>query len=976
MTSSEPRTLAELAAESGASVSCAGNLPLDIGDPQCVWFIDRGAVDLFLIESRKGVEQSAPQHVLRADAGRLLPGVSPHVEDTTLGLMAKGLPGTVLRRLPIASLAAIRSAELAEQVDAWVTGVSAMLSRDVVHRPRPDALAEPGESLPAMKGTLSARRGVVWVSAPQPDAGLFLSLIDPAESGPDGDAGAGAIPLTPASWLTLTVEVPLRPRSSEALAGEDLLLPALASFHALAFSLERLNRRLAVVDQANLERARATNRRTDEEGARRRLFNLYGLPEEKGTPADADDSALHEVLRTIGRHEGIDFRRPARSDTSDPAVVLNEILDASGVRSRRVRLDPQERWWIGDSGAMLAFRAGDGQPVALLPGPLGHYREVDPVTRRNTRVTAERAASLRAAAWMFYQPLPPAGVGPRDLFRIARQGLTADFVRFVVAGLLGGLVMLLPAVVLGFIADEVIPSGEPGPLYVATAALAAFAVIGALLHVLQGTTLMRIEGRAASRTEAAFWDRLLRLPPSFLHRYPAGDLAMRGMTFQTLRDAVQGVVADAVLSIVFLSPAFLLIFFFDAMLGGVALAFALLSLIVTVVLGLRQISPQGRVIRAVHRVAGRLFQLVNGISKLRVDGAEGSAFAAWARDYRAQKQAELEVGAFEEHLQALGTALPLVAGAVLFLAATLPDRETIAVGDFLVVYTVFMVFQTAVTRLGTSFGAVAAIMPALEQVQPFLDEPLERDAGGEPVEHLGGEVRLDHVSFRYHPDGPLILDDVSIHARPGEFVAIAGESGAGKSTLFRLALGLDRPSAGAVYYDGRDLEHLNVKQVRRKIGTVPQDVRLHPQDLLDNIVAEHDDATLDEAWEAARLAAVDAEIRAMPMGMLTPVGASASVTSGGESQRIVIARALLRSPRILLLDEATNWLDNDNQAKIMDDLAVLTSTRIVIAHRLSTLRHADRIYVMRSGKVVQEGSFAELTNTEGVFQDLVRRQMA
>ena len=168
MTSPEPRTLAELAAESGASVSCAGNLPLDIGDPQCVWFIDRGAVDLFLIESREGVEQSAPQHVLRADAGRLLPGVTPHVEDTALGLMAKGLPGTVLRRLPIASLAAVRSAELAEQVDTWVTGVSAMLSRDVMHRPRPDALAEPGASLPATEGTLSARRGVVWVSEPPP----------------------------------------------------------------------------------------------------------------------------------------------------------------------------------------------------------------------------------------------------------------------------------------------------------------------------------------------------------------------------------------------------------------------------------------------------------------------------------------------------------------------------------------------------------------------------------------------------------------------------------------------------------------------------------------------------------------------------------------------------------------------------------------------------------------------------------------
>ena len=353
------------------------------------------------------------------------------------------------------------------------------------------------------------------------------------------------------------------------------MLPALASFHATAFALERLNRRLAVVDQANLERARATNRRTDEEGARRRLFDLYGLSREDG----AGGASLLEVLAVIGRHEGIDFRWPEGPDTSGSAVALGEVLDASGVRGRRVRLDPQDRWWIGDSGAMLAFRADDGRPVALLPGVLGRYREVDPVTRHGTRMTAERAESLRADAWMFYRPLPNAGVGPRDLFRIARQGLTADVVRFAVAGLLSGLVMLLPAVMLGFIGDEVVPAGEPGPLYVAIATLAAFAVLGALLHVLQGMALMRVEGRAVSRIEAAFWDRLLRLPPRFLHRYPAGDLAMRGMTFQILRDAVQGVVANALLSIVFLSPALVLTFFYDAALGGVVLAFSLLSLI-------------------------------------------------------------------------------------------------------------------------------------------------------------------------------------------------------------------------------------------------------------------------------------------------------------------------------------------------------------------------------------------------------------
>ena len=436
-----------------------------------------------------------------------------------------------------------------------------MLSRDIASAARAEIFIEPGEAPAGGSGTIAARRGVVWVSVAK-GTGLFLGLIDAAESRADGGTAPVEIPLTMETWLSLKEAVVLGARTSEALAEQGTLLSALADFHAVAFSLERLNRGLAVVDQANLERARATNRRSDEDGARQRLFNLYGLARDAG---DGDgDTALLKALRIIGRHEGIDFKWPARTEASDSATLLDNALDASGVRGRRVRLD---KWWIGNAGAMLAFRPDDGRPVVLLPGMFGRYREVDPVEGRSSKVTAKRAEALRSDAWLFYRPLTPAEAGPRDLLRLAGKGLTPAAARFLMAGLLGGLVMLMPAVVLGFVADKVIPRGETGPLFVALAALAAIALVGALLHVLQGTALMRLEGRATSRLEAAFWDRLLRLPPRFLHRYPAGDLAMRGMAFQTVRDAVQGVVANAVLSIVFLLPAFLLIFFYDAQLG-------------------------------------------------------------------------------------------------------------------------------------------------------------------------------------------------------------------------------------------------------------------------------------------------------------------------------------------------------------------------------------------------------------------------
>jgi len=975
----EHTSIAELAARSGTSVPCAGNLPVRLDDPDSVWFIDQGAVNLFLVEFKDGVERAAPQHLLRCETGRLLPGVAPdkedeHEKDTTLSLIAKGSPGTLLKRLPASLLSEIHPAELAKQTDTWLTAVTDTLSRFASHLPRPTALAEPGLTQTLAPCTLSVRRGVVWVSQPSRGASLYMDMVDQTELTDAGSSHEAVIPLTRTSWLTLLDEATLAAKSTETLAQEGVLLPALASFHAVAFNLERLNRRLAVVDDANLERERTTSRRTAETAARRRLFNIYDRPADRD--ADVEDTALGDALRIIGRHQGIDFRIPPRSTLSDSPVGLVDVLDASGVRARRVRFESGGSWWRGDSTALLAFRARDGQPVALLPGMFGRYREIDPVSKRSVRVTADRAGALKNEAWMFYRPLPARNVKPRDLLRIALHGSAGDLTRLVIAGLPGGLIKLLPALALGFVANHIVAGGSAGVLYALAATLAGFGLLGALLHLLQSTAMMRLEGRSASRVEAAFWDRLMRLPSGILRRHPAGDLAMSGMTFQSLRDGLQGIVADSLLSVVFLLPVFGVIFFYDSALGIITLVFSLVSLLVSVALGLRQISPHGRMINAARRVAGRLFQIVGGIVKLRVESAEGSAYAIWARDYREQKRAELELGALKAHSRAFAAALPFLAGGVLLFAVVIVSDRNVPVGDFLVVYTVFIAFQTAIARLGESFGTVAAMLPAFKQMRPLLAAVPETDVEGEPVNRLGGEILFDRISFRYEPDGPLILDDVTIHVRPGEFVAIAGESGAGKSTLFRLALGIDRPTAGAVYYDGRDLRHLNLKQVRRKIGSVPQSVGLHPQDLWDNLVGHHEEVATEEIWTAVRVAGIEDEIKGMPMGMMTMVGTSGAVLSGGESQRVTIARSVIGSPRIMLFDEATNWLDNESQAEVMRNLTALTSTRVVIAHRLSTLEQADRIYVLQAGKVVQSGSFRGLMETDGVFRELVKRQIA
>ena len=969
-------SLAELATRSGRTVPCAGNLPVSLNGPDCVWFIDRGAVNIFVVESKDGLERAAPQYLLRRESGWLLPAVRPDrhdAEGTSLSLVARGSPGTLLKELPMSTLAEVNAAELAEQIDTWLCAFTDTLSRFAIRLPPPTAMAEPGRTETLGPGVLSARRDVVWVSGPPSGASMYMDIVDPSDVVGARGSGPAPIPLTRTSWLTLFDEAPVSAQTSRALAAQDALLPALRAFHAVAFALERLNRRLAVVDEANLERARSISRHTAEKAARQRLFNIYDRA--LAPDSSVQDTALADALHIIGRHQGVEFKVPARSGAASP-VRLTDILDASGVRGRRVRLCGEGKWWRGDSNALLAFRAEDGHPVALVPASFGRYREIDPVSKRSVRVTADRVDALQGEAWTFYRPLPSGEAKPADLVRIALHGSAGDVARLVLAGLPGGLIMLLPALALGFVANHVAAGGSAGALYVAAVTLAGFGLLGGLLHMLRSTAMMRLEGRWASQIEAAFWDRLMRLPSNVLARHPAGDLAMSGMTFQSLRDGLQGVVADSLLSIVFLLPVFGVIYYYDPALGTIALAFSTVSLLVTMAIGLRQLPPYGRIIRAGRRVAGRLFEIIGGIARLRMESAEASAFAIWADDYREQKRAEIELGDVEGHSRAFGAALPLLAaGVLLFAVVTMGDRN-VQVGDFLVVYTVFIAFQSAITRLGESLGVVASMLPAFDQMRPLLAAVPETHVEGEPVERLGGEVLFDHVSFRYEHDGPLILDDVTIHARPGEFVAIAGESGAGKSTLFRLALGVDRPVAGAVYYDGRDLRHLNLKQLRRKIGTVPQAVRLHPYDVWDNIVAHHEETSTEEVWQAARTAAIEREIKAMPMGMMTMVGDGGAVLSGGESQRVTIARSLLGSPRVMLLDEATNWLDNENQAEVMQNLADLTSTRIVIAHRLSTLEKADRIYVMQTGKVVQSGTFEELMEVDGVFKELVKRQLA
>ena len=945
-----------------------GNRPIRLADPDMVWCVVKGAVDVFLAEHTPDEAPSDLKQLVRAGVGRLIFGVSAKEDAPSEIYIGKALPDTELLGVPRTALADYPEV-LVDQVDAWVIDVAATVAREVVPRPRPERMLSAGDDL-ATEGesVLSTRQGVVWV--PAKDGGA--TFLDAAEPSPDGP---GVIPVTPHSWLRLFRPAQLAVRSTRELQADGLLFAALAEFHRLLLATDQLNRRLALVDMANLQRTQAQYRRESEERARGGLFGVFDASR---AALDADEPALHKALQLVGRHEGIAFRfAAARRPDDEPASVLAEVQRASGVRSRMVRLAEEDRWWRGDSGALLAFHGESERPVALIPARVGRgYRMFDPETGEATRLNQRVARELAEEAFFFYRPLPQQdAAGPRALFPFAFRGLSAEVARFALAGGLFGLLMLTPAILLGRLVDHVIPSGTPWLLAELALALVLLAALTSILLVLQGMSLMRLEALAAARLGAAVWDRVLGLPRRFFRRFAAGDLAMRAMTFQSLRDQLSGVVGGSLLTVIFLLPTFVLLFIYNARIGWLGLALGLFSMTVTVVFGIRQLPLHRRMLATTQRLSGRLLQLLHGVSKLRSTGSEGIGFALWAKDYRAQKQTEMRLGVLNEHLIAFLAAGPLLAAAAIFSLAMSGGSATLATGDFLTIYAAFMAFYTAVAELGGSFSTVVAVLPAYEHVRPILTTMPETSSEAASPPELSGDVRIDHVSFRYTEDGPWVLQDLSIHARAGEFVAIVGESGAGKSTLFQLAIGIETPLSGTVYYDGHDIGRLNKRAVRSHIGVVVQDASLQPGTVLDNIIGLSKDLTLEDAWRAARLVAVDQDIAAMPMQMHTVV-TGGTTFSGGQIQRIMLAAALARDPTVLFLDEATNWLDNKSQAKVMESVAELAVTRFVTAHRLSTIRMADSIYVLEQGRVAQTGRFDELMQTDGPFRDLVRRQMA
>lgn len=675
--------------------------------------------------------------------------------------------------------------------------------------------------------------------------------------------------------------------------------------------------------------------------------------------------AIDEILRYYHVKS-----REVPDEIGDVNEQLEYLMRPFGIMRRTVTLE--EGWYRDAVGAMLGVLRESGRVVALIPTGISGYSYFDYDTGKRKKINHKNQQLFETEAIAFYKPFPLKKIILPSLASYIVLTLSAsDFVMIALATLALSLIGMFSPMINKLLFDRVLTSGSVRLLIAITVFSVCVSISTLLISAVKNMITARIETKLNISVDAATMMRIMSLPADFFKQYSAGELSNRasqvGVLCKMLASTVLSAGLTSVFSLIYISQ----IFVYAPALVVPALIIILVTVVFSVVSSLVQMKLSMRRMELSGKEDGMTYALITGIQKIKLAGAEKRAFARWGNLYAENARLAYSPPMFIRLNSVISLAISLAGTIIMYVMAV---KSGISVADYYAFDTAYGMVSGAFASLAGIALTVAQIKPILNMVKPFFDAVPEVSDGKQVITRLSGGIELSNVSFRYSENMPLVVDDMSLKIRPGQYVAIVGKTGCGKSTLMRLLLGFEHPQKGAIYYDGRDLERIDLRSLRRRIGAVMQNGKLFQGDIYSNIVISAPWLSQDEAWEAAELAGIADDIRTMPMGMNTIISEGSGGISGGQRQRLMIARAIAPKPRILMFDEATSALDNITQKKISEALASLKCTRIVIAHRLSTIKQCDRIIVLDNGKIIEDGKYDELIEKNGFFAELVARQ--
>ena len=649
---------------------------------------------------------------------------------------------------------------------------------------------------------------------------------------------------------------------------------------------------------------------------------------------------------------------------------LDYCMRPHGIMRRNVKLT--SGWYKDAYGPMLGFIKETGIPVALIPGNISGYRFTDPETGRSMKLNSTTEKHIDEEAICFYRPLPQKKLTIKDLLIYMKRCITfSDIVMIVAATASVSLVGLLMPRLTALLTGAVLHSGRYDALISIALCMLCVSFSSQLLSSVSSFINTRLNTKTSLGVQASMMMRIMSLPANFFRRYSAGELRSRSQSVNQLCALLLGIVLSSGLSSVTSLMYITQIFSFTPVLVVPSLIIILVTVIFSTISTLVQIRINKQIMEHEAKESGMTYAMITGVQKIKLAGAEKRVFAKWLNLYSAGAELVYNPPVFIKINSVISLGISLISNIILYSLAV---KSGISQSSYFAFTTAYGMLSGAFMTLSGMALSAARIKPILEMAEPFLNTEPETSDNKEIVTSISGGVELDHISFRYAEDLPLVIDDLSLKVKPGEYVAIVGKTGCGKSTLMRILLGFEKPERGSVRFDGKDINTLDLPSLRKRIGTVMQDAGLFQGEIYSNIVITAPELTLADAWEAAEKAGIAADIREMPMGMNTVIGEGQGGISGGQRQRLMIARAIAPKPKLLMFDEATSALDNKTQKQVSEALDSMGCTRIVIAHRLSTIKHCDRIIVIDGGHIIEDGTYDDLIAANGYFAELVERQ--
>ncbi len=772
-------------------------------------------------------------------------------------------------------------------------------------------------------------------------------------------------PLTPATWFTTKEESKIEAIDTITLINRGLWQDGRATFsHLFSLLLPAF-----IKHKEEQERILQVSRiKTEKENLFFGLKELIAIFKPSFTNIlRKTEDPLEQACLLIAHFMKIKFIFP-RNTSEDIPSRIESICLASQIQQRRVRLEGE--WWKEDHGPLLAFHGEEKRPVVLVYG--GKYKMLD--AYQNVPVTAKLAKEISPDVCMFYVPFDVDIKTGKDVIRFVFKNHFAQWLSIIPFSLIGAIYALFPPVATKLLFKYAIPESNPSLMLYLTCGLLFSAIGFSFFYFLRGLFYLRYEGLGSHLLQTAFWDRLLKLSPGFFRRYTGGNLFYRIFSIEEIRVLLSVNASNLIFTGFFAFIYLGIMIYYAPLLSFLIIGFAIVGILITAVCSYLKVQALKETLEIEGNMRGTIIQMIRGVGKLRAAGVDNSAFAYWTSFFAKANRLRMKAQNMQNIVTVAITVLPILSTWVIYMAMMEGvHAQQLPLPDFLAFNIAFGSFAMAIYPLNNTIVQVINVFPLWDRARVILEEPIEEGRNADHLELLSGDIRIDNIVFGYDPEQPPIINDLSLVVKPQEFIGIVGKSGCGKSTLVRLLLGFEQPSSGVIYFNGKDLASLNLQAVRQQLGIVLQDGGIIGGSLYE-VLTSGGRYTQEQLDRAFQLSGFDEDVASFSMGIHTYIPQDGGTLSGGQKQRLLLARALLGNPSVLIFDEATSALDNKSQDKIIQNIESLNVTRIAIAQRLSTIKHADRIYVIDQGKIIQQGTFKELAAVPGLFAEMLSRQ--